>query len=241
MASGTPSGGWLSRTWAAKPRRSRKASAPSRSGPSAGTPRWGLHPAPARAHLPAGGRAGEGARPARAAAEDPVLALARLAPDRPHVRAAQGQPALRAAGGGEVGPQEPHTTETRRPGDHDRGNNICGLSCPRCLCGLRFSVSSRGSGASAPRGVDVADLVHQRLGGDAAGAELEDSSPALARTTVPCTVMRESRWNQTVPSTSEPRSQRSGSPQRQRRPRSPRSMISYACSAMMRSGRDSGR
>ena len=54
-----------------------------------------LHPAPARPDLPARGRAGEGARPARAAAQDPVLPLARLAQDRSHLRPAPGQPALR--------------------------------------------------------------------------------------------------------------------------------------------------
>ncbi|MGE5686803.1 MAG: hypothetical protein ACM34D_04800, partial [Gemmatimonadota bacterium] len=53
----------------------------------------GLHPAPARADLPAGGRAGEGARPTRrAAAQDALFPLARLAPDRSDVRAAQGHP-----------------------------------------------------------------------------------------------------------------------------------------------------
>jgi hypothetical protein len=62
----------------------------------------GAYYQPARAHLSARGRAREGARPARAAAQDPLLSLARVAPDRPHVRLAQGQPALRAAGGGEV-------------------------------------------------------------------------------------------------------------------------------------------
>ena len=63
-----------------------------------GRPHRGLPPTPARAHLPARGRAGEGARPARAAAQDAVSSLARLAPNRPHVRPAQGQPALRTAG-----------------------------------------------------------------------------------------------------------------------------------------------
>ena len=47
-----------------------------------GRPHRGLPPTPARAHLPARGRAGEGARPARAAAQDAVSPLARLAPDR---------------------------------------------------------------------------------------------------------------------------------------------------------------
>jgi hypothetical protein len=60
------------------------------------------HPAPARAHLSAGGGARDRARSVGAAAQDALLPLAWLAPDRPHVRTAQGQPALRAAGGGEV-------------------------------------------------------------------------------------------------------------------------------------------
>ena len=51
-----------------------------------------LRPAPARAYLHTGGRAGEGARPTRAAAEDPVLALARLAQDRPQLRPAAQEP-----------------------------------------------------------------------------------------------------------------------------------------------------
>ena len=51
----------------------------------------------ARIYLPHG-RAREGARPARALAQDAVLPLARLAQDRSHLCTAPGQPALRAIG-----------------------------------------------------------------------------------------------------------------------------------------------
>ena len=54
-----------------------------------------LLPAPARPDLPPGRRAGEGAGPARVAAQDPVLPLARLAPHRSHLRPAANQPTLR--------------------------------------------------------------------------------------------------------------------------------------------------
>jgi tetratricopeptide (TPR) repeat protein len=55
-------------------------------------------PAPARAHISARGRAGEGAGPPRAAAQGAVLPLARLAQDRSHLGSAPGQPVLRAVG-----------------------------------------------------------------------------------------------------------------------------------------------
>ncbi len=45
------------------------------------------------------GAAGQGDRPARGTAQDPVLPLARLASHRPQLRAAPRQPALQAAGG----------------------------------------------------------------------------------------------------------------------------------------------
>ena len=56
--------------------------------------------APARADLHHGGRTGESDGPARAAAPGSVLPLARVAPDRPHVRSAEEAPAVSAAGGG---------------------------------------------------------------------------------------------------------------------------------------------
>src|SRR5262245_10274680 len=56
-----------------------------------------LHPAPARADLSAAGRVREGPGTTRAIAQDAVLPFAGLASDRSHLRAAQGQPALRAA------------------------------------------------------------------------------------------------------------------------------------------------
>jgi hypothetical protein len=51
--------------------------------------------------LPAGRRGGTSAGPARAAAPDPVLPLARLAPGRSHLRSAAEQPAVQEAGGGD--------------------------------------------------------------------------------------------------------------------------------------------
>src|SRR5262249_17103957 len=63
---------------------------------------WHLLSAPARPHLHPRGRAREGARPARAAAEDPVLPLARLAEDRPELRSAPQQPPLPEVGGREM-------------------------------------------------------------------------------------------------------------------------------------------
>src|SRR5262249_40859329 len=65
-------------------------------------------PAPARAHLRSRRRAGEGARPARAVAEDPLLPLARLAQDRSEFRSAPRQPAVPEARRGTVraGPTE---------------------------------------------------------------------------------------------------------------------------------------
>jgi eukaryotic-like serine/threonine-protein kinase len=54
--------------------------------------------ASARADLPAGGRAGQGDRHPRPAAQDPVLPLAGVAPARSRVRAAPRQPPLRSAG-----------------------------------------------------------------------------------------------------------------------------------------------
>src|SRR5678816_4907845 len=48
--------------------------------------------------LPLGGRARAGPRSTGAAAQGPLLPLARLAQDRPQLRPAPGQPALRAAG-----------------------------------------------------------------------------------------------------------------------------------------------
>ena len=54
--------------------------------------------ASAGADLHPGGRAGQGAGSARAAAPDPVLPVARLAPDRPHLRSDPQAPPLSAAG-----------------------------------------------------------------------------------------------------------------------------------------------
>ena len=53
-----------------------------------------LRPAPAGADLHRRRRAGQGDGPARVLAQDAVLSLARLAPDRSQLRAAQGQPAI---------------------------------------------------------------------------------------------------------------------------------------------------
>ena len=61
------------------------------------TPAGALHPAPARSDLHPGRRAGEGARPARAPAEDPLLPLPRLAQDRPQLRPPPQEPAIREA------------------------------------------------------------------------------------------------------------------------------------------------
>src|SRR5262249_57434800 len=53
-------------------------------------------------HLVSGGRTREGARPAGAAAEDPVFLLARLAEDRPELRSAPQHPPLPEVGGREM-------------------------------------------------------------------------------------------------------------------------------------------
>ena len=60
--------------------------------------RVGRPPARACLDLPLGGRARAGPRSTGAAAQGPLLPLARLAQDRPQLRPAPGQPALRAAG-----------------------------------------------------------------------------------------------------------------------------------------------
>ena len=93
----TCSSGSRSRTWAARTTRSREGERGVALLPvSQGCATRPLLPAPARAHLHPRRRAREGARPARAAAEDPVLPLARLAEDRPQLRPAAGKPPLPA-------------------------------------------------------------------------------------------------------------------------------------------------
>jgi TolB-like protein len=71
-----------------------------------------LSSAPARAHLHSRRRAGEGARPARAAPEDAVLPHSRLAQDRPQLRTAAQELEVPEAGGREVASGR----QTLRPG-----------------------------------------------------------------------------------------------------------------------------
>ena len=58
-------------------------------------------------HLALGDQA-DGAGPARAATPDPLLPVACLAPDRPHLGAAAGQPPVPPVGGGTVERRGPH-------------------------------------------------------------------------------------------------------------------------------------
>ena len=85
------------RIWAARKKRSGRARAVVAPAGVEGCVQRSLLPARARSDLHARRRAGEGARSARAAAEDPVLPLARLAQDRPQLRSAPEKPAIPAA------------------------------------------------------------------------------------------------------------------------------------------------
>ena len=97
-AATAPAGHWRSRIWAARRTRSARASARLAAADREGRLSGRLHPAPARADLHPGRRAGQGARPARAAAQDSVLPLARLAQDRSDVRPAAQEPPVPEAG-----------------------------------------------------------------------------------------------------------------------------------------------
>src|SRR6185503_16405412 len=59
-----------------------------------------VYTASARTHVPAFGREGQSTRRPREAAEDSVLHFTRLAPHRPEFCVAEGEPAVREAGGG---------------------------------------------------------------------------------------------------------------------------------------------
>ena len=100
MRKPTCSGASRSRTWDARPRRSRRVRRPWRCCRSRGTAIRPLHSTPARSHLHRDRRAGQGAGPARAAAADPVLPVAGVAAGGPDVRSAAQAAAVPEAGGG---------------------------------------------------------------------------------------------------------------------------------------------
>ena len=98
--SGTFCSAWPWPTWAEGCRRSRKPSAASRSPASEDAMTVPYYQHQLVRDLHPGRGAGEGDRPARDAAQDPVLPLARLAQDRSHLRSAAVESTVPAAGGG---------------------------------------------------------------------------------------------------------------------------------------------